>query len=185
MEQKIAENFLLVSLKPDKPGFLVSSEALGTGLLGAVFIELLLNKTIGIKDSYVKVKRLPNSISNPVDGMLHRINRSKKPKKVKFWISKFAHTPRKYKMFFLENMEKKGLIRIDKKRFLFIPYKRTSLVKKKERELKEIKAKLKKLMDSDQISHDVDRVIKEMHAAVIAAVIVSTGATAAISGASG
>jgi len=223
----IVENLILVALKPDKSGFLTSPEALNAGLMGAIFIELSFQKTIEINNNYVTVKNLPNSISNSVDGMLHRIHKSKRPKKVKFWISKFAQAPGKFKKFFLEGLEKKRYIRIDKKKFLFIPYKKISLVNKREREqllsrlreallhgkemtgesasllgligacklqkalcrnkseLKEIKAKLKKLMNSEQIPHDVEQVIKEMHAAVIAAVTATTGATVAITAASG
>ena len=220
----IVENFLLVALKPDKPGFLISPEALGAGTVGALFIELLLKKSIEIKDSKVYVKRVPNSTTNPVDELLYKIHHSKKPKKAKFWISKFAHAPGKFKWFFLDNMKRKRYVRIDKKKFIFIPYRRTSLINKREREhlisglretlfhpneitmesgsllgligacklqkvlckdrseLRDIKLKLKTLIEREQISHDVDQVIKEMHAAVIAAVTASTGATAAAVG---
>jgi len=195
-------------------------------MIGALFIELSFNKIIEINNHYVSVKIVPNSIKNPVDGMLQKIHQKKRIKKAKFWISKFAHSPGKFKTYFLEEMAKKRLIKIERKRFLFIPYKRISLINKREREqlitslraallqgqemtgekasllgligackiakvlcrdkqeLKMIKTKLKELMDSDQISHDVDQVIKEMHAAVIAAVTASTGATAAITAAS-
>jgi hypothetical protein len=223
----IVENFLLASLKPDKPGFLIAPEAVNAGLIGAIFLELSFNRTIEIKNSLVTVKRVPNSIANPVDGMIHRINKSGKSKKAKFWISKFANSASKIKQYYLSDLEKKRKIRIEKRRFLFIPYKKISLINKREREqlisilrdslfqnkemtaesasilgliqackiqkalsadkseLKEIKLKLKKLLESDQISQDVDQVIKEMHGAVIAAVTASTtaGATAAVTAA--
>ena len=134
MELNLPETFLLLSLKPNKPGFLIPTEKLNPGMIGAIFMELSLKNMMEIKDKQLIIKKLPKNLDYPFDEIVSRIFKSKKEKKIKSWISLFSHRGRKYRTHILRDLEKKGLIRITEKKFLFIPYKSASLIKKGIRE---------------------------------------------------
>ena len=134
MELNLPEAFLLLSLLPDKPGFLISTEKLNPGIIGAIFMELSLKNMMEIKDKRLIIKKLPKNLDYPFDEIVSRIYESKREKKIKSWISIFSHKGRKYRMHILRGLENKGLIRITDKRVLFFPYKSISVVKKRVRE---------------------------------------------------
>ncbi len=134
MELNLPETFLLLSIKPNKPGFLTPVEKLNPGLIGAIFIELSLKNMMEIKNKRLIINKLPNHLKYPFDEIVSKVYESKREKKLKSWISIFSHRGRKYRIHILRGLERKGLVRITEKRFLFIPYKSTSLVKSRVRD---------------------------------------------------
>lgn len=134
MELNLPEIFLLLSLRPDRPGFLIPIEKLNPGMIGAIFMELSLKNMMEVKDKRLIIKKLPKNLNYPFDEIVSRVYKSKRVKKLKSWISFFSHKSRKYRIHILRSLEKKGLIRTTEKSFLFIPFKSTSLVKKRVRE---------------------------------------------------
>ena len=134
MELNLPETLLILSLKSNKPGYLIPIEKLNPGLIGAIFIELSLKKIFEIKNKYLIIEKLPNKLKFPFDEIVERVYKSRREKKLKSWISMFSHKARRYRIFLLRDLEKKGVVRITKKRFLFIPYKSVSLIKKRVRE---------------------------------------------------
>ncbi len=121
-----------------------------------------------------------------------------------------------YRKLMLEILQHKGIIRLEKKRFLFIPYLKAYLIKKNDRiklinairdtliytkktdlemasllgliqacqmirilskessERKHFKIKLDQIMKSDEIASGVNIVVREMQAAILASLVVTT-----------
>ena len=134
MELNLAETFLLLSIKPEKSGFLIPIEKVNPGIIGAIFIELSEKKIAEIKNKRLIIKKLPRKLKFPFDEIASRIYNSKKEKRVKTWVRSFSNKARKYRLYLLHDLEKKGLVRIKEKQFLFIHYKAVSLIKKSVRE---------------------------------------------------
>ncbi|MBI9036935.1 MAG: GPP34 family phosphoprotein [Bacteroidales bacterium] len=134
MELNLAETFLLLSIKPEKSGFLIPVEKVNPGIIGAIFIELSEKKIAEIKDKKLIIKKLPSKLKFPFDEIVSRIYNSKKEKRVKTWVRSFSNKARKYRLYLLRDLENKGLVRITEKHFLFIHYKSVSLINKKVRE---------------------------------------------------
>lgn len=223
MEKKIAENFLLLALHPEKARYKIGSQHLSAGLIGAILFDLTLDKKLSIEGRFLKplVHRVK---AEDAHGMiLKKILERKKPRKIKNWVSRLNTKSRKYRFMILKEMERKKLVNVERKKFLFIPYKVARLKDEKSRkkllkdlrslildkkalgdetlallslvyacrghkilannkeENKKIKAQLKEIISSSAISSEVDKVIREMQAAVVLAVTTAVVASSAAS----
>jgi hypothetical protein len=217
-----AERFLILAHHPEKANYVIPEQTRNAGMIGSILLDLAAEDKIKIENGVVLVRSTNTKLLLPHRVVLQRMHQSNKRKKVKTWISRFAQAPGRHHREILTALERKGIVRIDRKKFLFIPYWRTSLIKSSEREemirdIREIifkgrpvknenaillgliqackmfkvvcqdkeeirtcKMKLKEIIASNVISGSVDKVIREMQAAVVnAAVISSTAATSA------
>lgn len=125
MELTIIEEFLLLALEDKKGHFVLDTLSLNYGLAGAVLFELALQENIRIHDkrlySETKTKTQPHpELRAVIDFMDH----SKKPRKVKYWVQHLGRKSNVLRKHFLQDLIHKGLIRRERKRFLFIPYNR-------------------------------------------------------------
>lgn len=220
MKFNIAENFILLNKKPDKAGYYFSGPVLSAGLTGAVLFDLSLEGKIELKEQVIIAKSAKTDLSETHDQVLKILYNDKKVRKIKNQIARISRKSCKYRHQILSDLEKKRIVRVENKRFLFIPYKSarvldtsvrsklidelravvlkgkkpdpemTSLLglveagkmykvlSRDKSEIKKIKAKLKDILSDDSISQGVNKVIREMQAAIAAAVVVtSAGAT--------
>jgi len=153
-----AERFLILAHHPVKANYVIPEQTRNAGMIGSILLDLAAEDKIKIENGMVLVRSTNTKLLLPHRVVLQRMHQSTKPRKVKTWISRFAQAPGRHHREILTALERKGIVRIDRKKFLFIPYWRTSLIKSSERE----------------------EMIREMQAAVInAAVISSTAATSA------
>jgi golgi phosphoprotein 3 len=130
----LTESFLLIAQHPSKSRLYINGVPLQHGIIGSLLLELSLEERLEIKDG----KLMPGERKNQPDTLLAEIEdmirSSTKPKKVKHWLTRLAGKSNRYKWFIFEKMEKKRLVRIEKRKFLgLIPYRITSLTGRKQR----------------------------------------------------
>ena len=218
MTENTAEKFLLLIQHPEKSRFILSDPYKKSGLVGSILLDLSYEGKIDVENGRLVLKKPDTDLSAIHKEVLDRIQKSSKDRKVKTWISRFSGKSARYQREILRNLEDKGIIRMEPKRFLFFKYYRTKLIKHKVRDqiIKEIretllynkqvndenslilglveacnmyriicrdkkerkicKTRIKEWIQSDVISQGVGKVIKEMQAAVIGAVVASSAA---------
>ncbi|MBU1013944.1 MAG: GPP34 family phosphoprotein [Bacteroidetes bacterium] len=212
----LTEKFILLAMHPDKARYKISDQALNAGLIGAILLDLTKEDKLLIKNKMLQAKSSYSKMSATHNQILSIIQQSEKERNIKIWIQKLSMKSGTYRKKILEGLRDKGLIKIEYKKFLFIPYLNAYLIKKNERinlinqireiliyskkpdtemasllgmveackmypiiardrtERKDFQKKLKEIIKSDLIASGVDQVIKEMQAAITAAVMVST-----------
>ncbi len=122
MELTLVEKFVLLAHHPEKGRFTVTGVQLWNGIVGALLIEMSLQKRIEIEDGRIVLKddkKISDPVMSEIAGM---IKQSEKPKKIRYWLSKISKKANRYKKEVLAGMVKKGLLRSERKRFIFIPY---------------------------------------------------------------
>ncbi|MBW6480933.1 MAG: GPP34 family phosphoprotein [Bacteroidales bacterium] len=224
MELNTLENFLLLAKHPYKGRFMISDLHIHHGIIGIIFLELHLEGVVSLENDKVIVKD-DASTGHPfgVD-LLERVKKSRRQRKLKTWIIKLSGKASAIKWSVLQALEKKGILSIEKRKFLFfIPYRKTYLLdqtirdqliehlkvcafKQKEpqqedilllgmieacqmhkilsadkAERKLLKKELKILMKENAFAGAIDQSIRQVQAAVLAAITASTAAAAASS----
>lgn len=134
MSLTVAEKFLILIHHPQKSKYVVSEQAKNAGLIGAILLDLSAEERISIGEGKVTVRHSSTRLPEPHRLILQKIQQSPKQKKVKSWISRFAQGPGKYRKGILISLERKGILRIEHKRFLFIKYLRTYMIKTSDRD---------------------------------------------------
>lgn len=128
MKLSVSERLLLLALHPNKNRFLFSSQVLITGVVGSVLIELSALGFIEIDNNEIKFKHQKQKLEDYQLIVSEKIKNSLKGKKVRRWISKIAMNGGKLRWMVIEGLEKKKMVRIIKKKFLFIPYREVLLL---------------------------------------------------------
>lgn len=128
MDLNTAEKYLLLILHPDKSRYLVTDQVINPGLLGAILVDLSIDGKIEIRDRKVFSKSSYCKLSEAHNLILNKISRSKRPRRVKTWISNLNWFGRKYRHMLLHDLAMKSKIRMEDKWFLFIKYKKAHLL---------------------------------------------------------
>ncbi len=118
----LTEKFLLLAMHPEKGRFTIAGMQLAYGIAGGLLLELSMQERIAIEDGKVvskKGSRITDPVLSEVSDMMAS---SEKKRKVRYWTNKIYKRSNKYKKVILEGMEKIHLVRIERKKFLFIPY---------------------------------------------------------------
>jgi hypothetical protein len=91
MKLNLIENFLLLSLDPQKGKSLIDSLSLNYGIAGAILLELSQNNKLTVKDKRLIV--LDKNLTNDFvfDFCLKLIMNSKKNRRVKYWINSLGN----------------------------------------------------------------------------------------------
>ncbi len=135
MNLNTTEKFLLIAQHPTKGKFIISDTHINYGIVGALLIEMTLDNKIIIEENKLILKSHKSSKDPIVSEISKIIKNSKKPRKIKYWVSKLENKSRKYKWIFLNKLEKDRLIRIEKKKFLrLFSYRRCYLIERKTRD---------------------------------------------------
>jgi hypothetical protein len=134
MKLTIAESFYILIHHPEKPRIVVTEAVRNAGMIGAIFLDLSVDGNLSIENGLIRVKSLKTKLPPAHVEVLNKITDSTKLRKPKSWISRFTQTAGKTKRSLVEELEKKGLLEVEHKRFLFIPYIRTWLSKPEKRE---------------------------------------------------
>lgn len=128
MSYSISKRLLLLAMHPRKNRFIVSSQVLNIGLCGALLMELSNLKLIKIENDVVVYTHSKTKPEKYLLEINNKIKEYKKPRKMKRWISALNINAGKYRWQVAESMEHDRLLRIRKKRFLFIPYREPHLL---------------------------------------------------------
>lgn len=132
MELTIVEEFLLLALDDKKGKFMLDTLSLNYGLAGAILFELALQENIRIENKRLYTEsgasRQKNQVLNTV---IQFMQHEKKARKIKYWVQHLGRKSYVLRKRFLQDLIEKGLIRHERKRFLFIPYHRYPAVNDK------------------------------------------------------
>lgn len=131
MNLNILSKFLLLAQHPNKGRFLIGDLHINYGIIGAALLEMSVDEKITIiKDKLILIDDQNSNPSNSIDVAITAIiKESKKTRKLRYWLQKLARKSNQYKWVILSDLEEKGLVRIEHKKFLRIfPYKKSYLV---------------------------------------------------------
>lgn len=123
MKLNIAEKFLIIAHHPEKGRFKVNGYQLKYGLVGALLLEMSLEKIVSVQDKRLVYNSSGGDKDPVIAGLAAMIRQSGKVRKVRSWISKFAFRSNRLRWAVLTQMADKRIIRIESRRFLgIIPY---------------------------------------------------------------
>lgn len=136
MNLNTVEKFLLLAHHPKKGGFISSLPFINAGFAGSVYLELALLDKISIKKRRVFVKNNNNIVHHRVlNEVLEDVKQRDQPKALKSCILSISRKHSSYIWEFLEEMERKGLVRIENKKLLWLfPYRKSYLNNKTEQQ---------------------------------------------------
>lgn len=123
MDHKVTEHFITLSLNPDSGRYLVLGNYLTYGIIGAVLMDLSLEGKITIDNQIIKAERdsKPTGIS-AYDRMLRTISDSSRERSVKVWVRRLGQKSPWYRKEMQKYLAEKGILKVEKKRFIGIPY---------------------------------------------------------------
>ena len=131
MELNTPEKILILAKHPEKYWFRTAELQLKFGLIGACLLELSLQNILDVQNDHFVIKNKSKMMDSEYPGferISELIKNSNKERKPKYWIQKISRKSRLYKWEFLNGLEKKKLIRIEHRTFLWIPYRRCYLI---------------------------------------------------------
>jgi len=118
-----AERFLFAALKPDSFSYRVQETYVNVGLIGAILTDLAASEAISISDDKIVLSSSYRAAGDTVQDQVFKVFRkSQKTRKVKNWISRLNQRSNRYRKETLTMLKRKNLVRIEEKKFLFIPY---------------------------------------------------------------
>ena len=105
-----------------------ASASLGITLAGSVFVELIKNELVSIENGHVHLVNPTLQNDEIHEFFLKPIRQREKDRKIRNWIAWFNGRSRKIRKIFIRDLVRKHILRIEEKRFLFIPYSKVYLM---------------------------------------------------------
>ncbi len=136
METNIAEKFILLALRPDKPGFLVAGTYIHYGLAGAILFGMLKRNLVSLgNDGFLLPVGRQRNEEWPFGGILDDMAASKKPRKTRYWLQRVVANVNKYKLGYAGRLQQQRMVQIEHRKFLgLFPYKKYTLANVRARE---------------------------------------------------
>ena len=123
MESKVTEHFISLSLNPESGRYLVLGNYLTYGIIGAILMDLSLAGRITIEDHNIIAGKDLSSTDIPAyDRMLATIAGSGKIRNIKTWVRRLGIKAAWYRKEMQNYFVKNGILKVEKKRFIGIPY---------------------------------------------------------------
>jgi len=119
MELDLKQKFLLLALDQTKGRFLIDTLSLNYGIIGALLLELSEKEKLTIKHKKLVVINSNLTKDDVLDECLNLIIKSKKNRRVKFWINKIANRANRFKRNILQDLKHKNLINIQKRTYMW------------------------------------------------------------------
>lgn len=157
MKLNTLNKFLLVAHHPEKGRFLISDVHINYGIIGAALLELSFNGQIKIEDDKLFLINDAGSEKPILSDIILEISNSKKPRKIRYWITRLAQKSREFKWIILTELENDKLLRIEDRKFLgLIPFRKSYLIDTRIREnlIRELKKNIlfRKNIDKENIA---------------------------------
>lgn len=125
--QTTVEKTIVLALHPKKSYWIIPRQKVNIGIIGAALMDMSELNELEVNNKFISTKTDKTSLSEGHNYILQQIKKKKKIKKIKRWIIALNRFPSRYRWFFFHDMEKKGIISIQSKKFIFIPYKQIKL----------------------------------------------------------
>lgn len=123
MENRICDNFLILALNPRSGNYMLYGNPLTYGLLGAIFMDLMIAGYLSIDNCRIVAGKEKGAVSSEVmEKIRQRIISNSKELKVAAWMKKLGIHTGRYLKEVRSEMIAAGLVRVEKKKFLFIPW---------------------------------------------------------------
>ncbi|MCA1756566.1 MAG: GPP34 family phosphoprotein [Bacteroidales bacterium] len=123
MENRICDNFLILALNPRSGNYMIYGNQLTYGLLGALLMDLMTDGYLAVDNGRIvpgETKGIPSSAV--LDKILSRITGNTKSLQVTAWIRKLGIRSGRYLNEVRAEMIANGLVRVVRKKILFIPW---------------------------------------------------------------
>lgn len=136
MELNTVEKFLLLALHPEKGRFRISDVHLKFGTIGAILLDLSIQKFISLQNGYFHINKNAKLMDKnycafgKISNLVLGFGNEKKPK---YWMRRLARYSKTFRWIFLYHLEKQKLVRIEQRSFLCISYKKCFLIHKQMR----------------------------------------------------
>lgn len=126
-ELTLAENLLLLAIRPEKGGLMwVSSHALDYTLIGATLLDMELSGYISLTGKMATVVK--ETSQNPLQAFfLEKMARSGRTRKIRHWMEPFSFSGRRVRKELYQQLSLKKEIRLEDRRFLFFTWKKPFL----------------------------------------------------------
>jgi hypothetical protein len=127
---QLSEKIYLLAVHPKKGGIVSSVlNTLSYALIGAIFLELYLEKNVMFENKRVIVKnwQTKNSVHRFI---LEKMGKSKKTLKISRWINKLNFSQKRIRKQVQKSLTEKRMLRLEDKSFLFFKWKKAILVNK-------------------------------------------------------
>ncbi len=119
-ELSLKETLYLISVKAADGR--ANAQYLNFGLVGACLFELAEQNRITIKNKRIYLHDKSTTRDAALDLVLSQISKSRKNRKIKSWVSALHQKSGRLKKEVRDELRRKGLLKQEKKKFLFIPY---------------------------------------------------------------
>jgi len=149
-ELSLKEMLYLISVKADDGRS--NAEHLNFGLVGACLFELTEQDRITIKNKRLYLQDKSSTQDEALDLVLSLISKSRKTRKIKTWVSALHNKSDRIKKMVRNQLRDKGILRQEKKKFLFIPYTLHPIAKTGEQ--KKVLQHLQKIIPSKKTFED-------------------------------
>ncbi len=124
MNLTLSEQFIYLAHHPTKFHSVIGSPQRSTALIGALLLQLFKKKAFTLENKKLIPKEPENQLNQAELLLWERLNGSKRKRTLKSWISRLQHKSERYRKIVNGDLEKKEFFRIERKKFLFIPYQR-------------------------------------------------------------
>lgn len=126
---KLSEKLFCLSINPNRGGILMSASAsLGITLAGSVLVELINKGIITLDNKLIHLVNPSVQYDAIHEFFLNPIRTHGKDRKISTWISWYNMRARKIRKLLTRDLMRKNVLRVEEKRFLFIPYERVYLM---------------------------------------------------------
>ncbi|OFX89348.1 MAG: hypothetical protein A2W99_13705 [Bacteroidetes bacterium GWF2_33_16] len=120
MQLNLYEAFILLSLDKIKGKFLIDSLSINYGLAGALLLQLSKDEIVRVVSKKLILEKIKHSENEMLDDCIGLIKNSKKNHSAKYWVNKIGSKAGIYKIQILNQLADQGIIKIQKKKILWI-----------------------------------------------------------------
>ena len=126
----LSQKLYLLGIHPEKGGLIMASQSvMNFNLIGALFLELFLNKNIVFDKNMVIL--LNDKSSDPLHQfILGKIKQNPKPRKMSTWLSKLQFSQKRIRKEVQQGLVAKRIIRMEPQQFLFFHWQKSRIINK-------------------------------------------------------
>ncbi|MDT8400386.1 MAG: GPP34 family phosphoprotein [Bacteroidales bacterium] len=124
MKHKVTEHFIILSLNPGTGRYKVLGNYLTYGIVGAMLMDLSLEERISIAEHKLLAGKDMSPTGNSAsERMLKTISQSGRQRNIKTWVRRLGNKSAWYRKEMQKYFVKEGILKVENKRFIGIPYK--------------------------------------------------------------
>lgn len=120
---RLSEKLFCLAVKPESGGFYMGvSSVVGLTLSGSVLMELMQKGLISMDNGVVRLLNPSYQNDEIHEFFLSQIRLKNKDLKIRSWIFRFNRSAGKIQKMYISRLVRHNVLRLEEKRFLFIPY---------------------------------------------------------------